>query len=684
MTPKPIADCCRHDRSTGAAILCFAVLLAGLVFLSAAAHADEVSLLDGRCTLTVPAGWRVDNNYGDAGLVLYPPDPRAWPVELAIWAVPEGAAETAKAAALAHEAAIRRDYPYTRRESTEFRTTGDLQGQQVTGEVEAAGNQKVNCVFVAFAAAGRYYVLGTFSFPQQLDMTVSRYLAPVARDLRINARVPKPEPKPLPEPVPAPEPIPAPQPAPVVNSQQPIVGPPLPVVRPTYDTDITPATPAAGGKDLYLISARQLQLKAPGDYKVELLDGKWLVHPEGMESTAIGLLVWPLVCRDDAPTAAQTARTALQHWSVSAGRNFDLRPQGDGSAVIFSGTGSSASGQLRVLGTCTVAGDSALLTALYVVPDRAPRDWPMLVEMLGTVEVDPLPLQTVLRAPTTCKWQAPDTPGFSLPVPEGWLVRGGIVKHYDVWAISVEVLDPGPRRRYISWKQPLVPLFRELTSLLEGLGYKETDRYVSNVGGQPYTVLSHLTPVKFLEDYWSRETRVAITDAHVIEQSQPDQLKYLVNATDVEAIQAVVEGTSVLGPRRNHYLLAIGGAQYTGIHNWQAAVLEASGPADDPGTALAALRAMVEGAAISPTDGFVDPQVQDMVLKAKQAVTALPTIATAAMPGLDSALTLLSDDGTRNWQSPAGSDRMWKLVMDAHAQGRQPQDILPELRALQQ
>ncbi len=655
------------------------------------AGAEEISLLEGRCTIAVPEGWRADNSYGDAGLVLYPPDARAWPLELVIWAMPEGAAETAEAAALAHEAAIRRDYPYTRREQAEFSTADGLAGLQIIGEVQTAGNHKVACVFAAFACKGRYYVLGTFAVPQQLDITISRYLAPVARNLRITARPGQVDSGWKPEPRDDNRGRPEPRDNNISQPDEPTLGPALPVVGPRYDADVTPPAPAAGAEELYLLSDQYLQLKAPRDYEIELVEGKWLIHPRGVASRAIGLVVWPLVCPRGTMTAAEVARTALQQWELSAGQDFDFRPcstpaAGSGSAVVFSGTGRTASGQVQVLGSCSMAGEAALLAGFYVVPDRAARDWPLLLRMLASVRAEEVPVGDWLQAPPCYRWQVPDYPALSVAVPEGWLARGRVEPNHGLWTISIEAADPGPRRLYISWQQPLVPLFRQLTTLLQAVGWKRLDRYSPDLSSQPYLLLSRLAPAQFIAEYWNRQTRVSLQEAQVIEQSQPEALKGLITAGDAETLQTVVAGEATLGPRRNHYLVAVGSTGDHDGHTWQAAVLEASGPAHESEQAVAALRAMIEGAALTEAEepeADIPPELDDMLEQARQAVSLLPPIAAGTMGNIASALELSTQEGARVWQTPTGALEVWKRALNAARYGQQPEDLLPELHALQ-
>ena len=639
-------------------------LLLGVVLIAhcLCARAETLSLLDGRCSLELPQGWRAEQSYGDAGAALYPPDPRAWPVEIVIWSAPRGAPQTPRAAAMAHEAAIARLYAYTRSSATEVQRADGTRSLQVIGRIQPPEQGVVTSVFEASAGSGYYCVVGTFCLPDQVERVLAGSLAPVAGSVRIS---PQPgtaaaftSPPPVPTPLegngdtattggPSTLVIPTPPPGGVA---QPAVGPVTPVVTPQADTgpSTPPASPTAG---LIPLAAQGIRLDAPLDYAIEAAGEWWLVRPRGAGRHCAGLLVWPLVVEDTGWSPALIAEEALRRWPASAGLSFHTEPLAAGSGAVFASTEQSAVSNLHIIGTCTTAGDSALVTALYVAGDLARSAGPMLVEMLASLALEPIPFESALDENQTEQWEVPKHPEVSVAIPKGWRARGGITRRLGYWAISFEAIDPGPERRYVSWQQPIVPLFRELTTLLEGIGYKEFGQYTSDAGGETYTLYRRPTPQSFLLDYWNKNTRLSLEDAQIVKQTQPPELSGLIAADGADTLLATVRGGSMLGARENLYALAVGRAEQTGIHNWQAAVLEAGGPAGDT-RAIEALRTMLSSVQIGGDGTELDDGFRALVEGARSAATLLPAAQTATDSGVRSVLPLSSGSGQHRWEPP--------------------------------
>ena len=660
------------------------LLLAALLAVAGScAAAETLSLLDGRCTIEVPEGWRAEQSYGDAGAALHPPDPRVWPIEIVLWPIPKGAPETPRAAAMAHEAAVARLYPYTRSAATEMQRADGTRALQVVGLVQPPDQDIVSSVFQAFAGAGYYCVVGTFCLPDQVDRTLAVSLAPVAGGVRLAAQ---PGPATTPAPIhPIVTPLddngtgggnnskppgatgpttPTTPVTPPGDVAPPSVGPATPVVTPQADTGPTTPTPAPGAS-LVPLAADGIKLDAPLDYAVETAGEWWLVRPRGAQRHSAGLLVWPMVVENPTWSPAQVAEEALRRWPSSAGVDFDIRPMDDGGGAFFASTEQSAARNLHIVGTLSVVGDDALLTALYVARDLAPDTGPMLRQMLASLVVDPMGFGRPVVDEETELWQVPKRPEVSVPIPKGWRARGAITKRLGYWAISLEAIDPGPERRYVSWQQPIVPLFRELTTLLEGIGYKEFDQYASDAGGESYTLYRRPTPQSFLLGYWNPETRLSLENPQIVEQTQPPELSHLISADRADTLLATVRGGSMLGVRENVCAIALGKADVAGIHNWQAAVLEAGGPAGDT-RALQALRTMLGGLRVEGAPDGLDDGFHSLVAGAKRAAELLPVPEAPAATDLQSVLPLRGADGARRWQSPSVAD-WWRSPAAAAA-----------------
>ncbi|MFO7946510.1 MAG: hypothetical protein R6V19_06840 [Armatimonadota bacterium] len=663
-----------------------------LVLLASCSAAETVSLLKGRCEVPLPDGWRVESTYGDSGAVLMPPDPRAWPVEVAVWPAPEGAEESPEAAADAHEAMLRREHPYARTDLAEFATSSGISGLLVTGEITVEHEKAVASVFCVFAHAGRYYVVGTFALAGHEEQVTERYLRPVASQLQINNASTRDEPnetedeKPLPEafetdtPVEGTDALEAGDPGADVG-EAPAVGETVSPITPMYDsTAASPLPEHASAENLFDMSADGIRLRGPAEWTIEASNGRWTVHPEGMEKNTLGILVWPLEALRSDMTGSEIARKALKHWELTAGYDLNVRPNGQSEAII-SGTGLSPGGPLLVLGNCTVHDDHALVTAMYVSPDRSATDWPMLAEMLSSVQVEAITFKEPRYAPETYEWSLPGVPEVTFHVPEGWKIRGSLDTGSGVNSISIEAVSSSSPRSYITYMQPVLPLFKGLSQLLIGLGYSEGDRYQAADGGT-YTLLSRSDPEQFIAGYWNRKSRISLMAPEVVEAHDSTLARDLITSADAEGVQMILQGDSSVGPRHHHYMAATGTASTGDTMTWQAAVIEAAGPSDNQAEALAAARTIVGNAEIQ-TSGTSEQIAAGILLRrAKRAVSVFPELSEPPIPGLASVLAHENTEGTSRWEPAAGRADIWQQIAAAHAGSNSAENLLPELTLL--
>jgi hypothetical protein len=649
-------------------IVCFALLCALLVsglYTTGMALADQSATLhQGRVTVAVPDDWQPPDSYGEDGMVLCPPDPRAWPVEVVLWPIPEGGAWTADAAAAAHEAVIGRAYPYTRRDSSAFLTTEGKRGLQVVGEVRTTSGRTVTSMFIAFVADEYYCAIGTFSLPDRYERALADYLQPIARSLQLAEA--GHEAPPIARPT-----VTDPPPAIVSPSHQ-------PPVQPRHDPTAVVSLAVPHSAPLQVLGDDFVQLRAPADWQLDRSDGRWIVRPSGVRGHAMGVLIWPLVCDASDTTAADVARAALDQWQPSRGQSFQFRSGGEDATVSFTGIITAPAGSLQLVGTCTTDRQSALLTAIYMSPGQPDSDWRMMLETLTEVRIQPL----VFARPNPKKqhhWWTPSAlTELSVPIPYGWKARGQVERTADRWNISIEASDVGPKRLHVAWKQPMMPLFRELSDLLISMGYKASDRYTPEAGEAHYTLLARpQSPEQLVEKYCNGQSTLRLTDTRIVASNSLPELSGLLANGETEAAYVVVEGNSPLGPRRNHYIIAIAPATDAGPYIWQAAVLEAAAPAEDYQPALHALKSMIEDARFD--EGYAaDPALRKMLGAASRAVSALPVAegSLTARELLTSPLTLLSADGTDKWELPLSALQPWHYALQDCRKGKPVRQVL--------
>ncbi|MFP3903100.1 MAG: hypothetical protein ACLFWB_02540 [Armatimonadota bacterium] len=663
------------------------LIMALLVLVASCSVAETVSLLDGRCRVPVPDGWRVENTYGDSGVVLRPPDPRAWPVEVAAWPAPEGAEESPAAAADAHEAMLRREHPYARTSVEDFATSDGISGLLVTGEITVRHENTIASVFCVFAYGGRYFVVGTFALPGSEEQAIERSLRPVASQLQINntasnhntAGDQKP-PQETPETDTPGGRDDAPELPPLTggDSDAPTVGETVPPITPNYnDTAASPLPERPSAEGLLGMSAEGLRVRAPAEWTIEASGGQWTVHPKGMERSTLGILIWPLKALRADMTPSEIARKAFNHWKPTAEYDLDVRQNGQSEAII-SGTGIGPSGPLSVLGNCVVSDDHALLTALYVSPDRSETDWPMLAEMLSSARIEKVAFTEPAYAPETYEWALPGVPEVTFHVPEGWKIRGSLDTGGGINSISVEAVSSGSPRSYVTCMQPVLPLFKGLSQLLIGLGHREGDRYQS-AGGRTYTLLSPLEPQQFITHYWNTKSRISLRAPEVVEAHDSSLGRGLITSPDAEGVEMILRGDSSMGPRRHHYIAATGTVRTDDTMTWQAAVIEAAGPSGNDAEALAAARTIIGSAEIETTGTSEQIAARILLRRAKNAVSVFPQLSESPIPGLVSVMSHTSAEGTSEWEPPAAWDDIWRQIAAAHAEDNSAEDLLPEL-----
>lgn len=633
------------------------------------APAADASLLVGDLLrVTPPPGWQATLVAGQ-GAVLKPPDANAWPVEIALWPVPEGAQATPAAAAAAQETALFRLAPYARTSQRDFTTRDGRAGLTVFGQMKGADGQVRDSVFIAFAEGGKFVVLGTFAEAGQGPAAAAGEFDTIARSLVFVA--PPPPPAELPaapvaptpatvpgDPVkpamPAPTPVttpgdalptlppalPAPAaPAPTAPAAPTPAGPsPQPAVpaaettktSPGREITIPPVTPAATpGTTSALTASLNFRLQVPADWQVRVTDGRVEATAPPAAGTApdTGVFCWLWGGLSPEAEPLRLARQCLEGWDLVGANAAGLAGRTVGRQGYLAGTLGPGAAPRRFVACCAISGDTALLSGFYCPPESFATRAPELVKILASFAGGPWwgRASDTKPRPAAGLWTDPDYGVLQVPVPAGWRLKGKLARVNGQWTIALEGVDEADRRCSFAWYQPLQPFYHELTPVLVNLGWREGDRYSSNPGETPARVLNRLEPEEALRRQVLAQGPGQLADVQVEGLPSPEAAQLLTGA-NASGASYRLQGTSNGAVRERYCLVAVADApEPADAGSWQIAVLQAEGPTGAGGTAAEVLRGVVAGAGVGPgSPGVPVATVQDLLRRAQTALRALP------------------------------------------------------------
>jgi len=364
------------------------------------------------------------------------------------------------------------------------------------------------------------------------------------------------------------------------------------------------------------------------------------------------------------------------------GRAGDLRARNSDSVALLAGEVGPAAAPRQLVACCFVQRDQGLLTALLARPEEFRSLLPDLLHVLSSFSGGPWWADADGAAPHTTLWQAPGESSLRVPVPEGWQVDGQVRQRDGRWGIQLDLTSDDHRLR-CQWRQPLQPLFRDLTPVLRNLGWQEGDRYPTNVRENQLKILARLGPQDFLTRVWLAESPGHLDEAVVDELTPAPAVGELAGGQDAAGLVALLHGQSPTGARQGLYLVATGDAAPGGEPNcWQAAILAAEGPPGAAAEAMAVLRTVVEGTTVaaSALPGAADG-VREMILAARKVMAALPR-ATATRATHVDVLAIRNDQARgRLWLLPATGLTPWREAQQALVRGESVGSAVPELGA---
>ncbi|MEI6503053.1 MAG: hypothetical protein WCP21_18745, partial [Armatimonadota bacterium] len=391
--------------------------------------------------------------------------------------------------------------------------------------------------------------------------------------------------------------------------------------------------------------------------------------------------VWPLTAVVAGQDPATLARRFLSDWKLISAEATTLTARTDGDTTILSGMVKVNDAQRRLVACCQTQGDSGLLTILLLRPEDAKRDLPVLTSILGSFSAGPWWTREPKQELEQSLWREPSGGPLQLPVPTGWKVRGGAQNYNGTWSLFVDLTSTDPRRLSVTWQQPIVPLYRELTPVLRNLGWQEGDKYVANPGDQALRILSRLSPQDFLTRQWLPNSPLRLQDPVIDKLDAVSGPPALLSGPNPAAASALLHGVTEHGPRERYCLVATADASgRIGANCWQAALLQAEAPQGSLDEALAVLRAAIRGAGVGGSATGATG-VQALIRGAQEALRCLPTPSHPTA----TAREVLPNLGPRGkgslWLMPAQALAPWQeAARKLRETGRTAEGIMPELR----
>jgi len=206
----------------------------------------------------------------------------------------------------------------------------------------------------------------------------------------------------------------------------------------------------------------------------------------------------------------------------------------------------------RGLLLCTVEGKRAMLSGFVFPLETYAQSRANLVKILSSFKVDPT-LRDVSRIVPPddefITYKDPNEGAFTLKVPQGWKVEGGVVRPYIDAAVALEIKKDAEGITAISYYAPLAPLFVEPSEILSMAGFIEGSRYNPSYGvAQDMIVYHYLSGQSYIREWLFLQIKQNYPDAKILSiRDRPDLLKSLPSIPWFEVSQscaeAIIEGT---------------------------------------------------------------------------------------------------------------------------------------------
>ncbi len=642
-------------------------------------------------SVEAPEGWELRAVEGRGARLLSPDDGAV--VEVVLWEALRPPA-TAESALAEHEAVLARALDYRRDSVEELIIDEERHGLLATGRVRSRGLTE-GSVFYAFGVDTMHVVVGTFARPERIDQMREDLLDRIVRSFRLNEQIDlpvAPDPTPpvdpdleeRPQPPPYFEPTGPPEHERTEDDPDPEPEPPAPEKMESERAPMTigvgpetePISPGEGpAAEMPWIehrSAYGFSLTIPVDRQVGIESGIIVINPAVPEDEEETLLIAPIFGTDPgAEEALSEVLGALPGLRLTRTGSVEA----DNGVTIVDG---DATGRLRLRATWSHDNERGLLIAAIAPHATWDRSFPRMARIASGFEPGawgrPRGLEQVAEF---------DAGGLTVRLPEGWEVSGGLGDDTSDPVIDLDAGEMDESGINLAWKQPLRPLLRDLSPLLESLGWREGERHSASDGGG-LLIYRRRDPVEMIEDIYLRQHLPQVADVE-IEGLPPRRSASSLLGGDQATGQVVrVEAETAAGRRELLFVAATARAEPPLTATcWEAAVLMADAPEGRLAEATRTLAEMVRSARLGEDLAeHLRESAEDLISRADKAVQA---IASEYIAEVDtdavSALTVEDPDEDELWEVPRGILDYWFRQASTRNGGRPPEPGDPQIDA---
>lgn len=476
---------------------------------------------------------------------------------------------------------------------------------------------------------------------------------------------------------------PAPVPGALTPPATTTTAPGAPPAPPPVLQDVTAAAPPAPAPGTILHSSPLgFSLQHPADWRVQLVDGHIeVVSPTdaGASAPSAGVIIWPVSQLTVGQDPVALARALLQESPLVGASAANLRARISGETTILAGETSPPQAGRRVVAACYVQKDQGLLTALLARPEEYEERLPALLRVLDSFHGGPWWADVPDVQPKLVMWREPELGRISLPAPEGWRVEGELRRAGDIWGIEVQMESTDSRRLRCLWRQPILPVNRDLTPVLRNLGWQEGDRYPANSPDNHLRVAARLAPQDFLTRSWLRQGPDQLEEVVVDRLTASQSVGGLAGDAGMAGVVASLHGQYGGQQRQRLCMVATADSVLAGEPNcWQAAILEAEAPVGAISEAVGVLHTALDNAVLGPD---APGQVRQLLAAAREAVRAAAPAPNGTVAHAD-VLAVRSDQARgRLWLLPPAGLEPWQQALTAIMRKQAPATAMAELGA---
>ena len=200
---------------------------------------------------------------------------------------------------------------------------------------------------------------------------------------------------------------------------------------------------------------------------------------------------------------------------------------------------------------CSREGERVMLSGFVSPLQTYAQSKGNLVGILSSFKVDPALRDASRIVPADDRfitYKDPNEGAFSVKVPKGWQVQGGVVRPYIDAAIALQIMKDAKGITAIYYYAPLAPIFVEPSEILSMTGFIEGSRYNPSYGvAQDMIVYHYLPGESYIREWLLPQIRQDYPDAKILSsRDRPDLLKGVPQIPWLEAsracAEAVVEG----------------------------------------------------------------------------------------------------------------------------------------------